>query len=709
MAEKVTLTPEQLEAIAEIDRNLQIIACAGSGKTEVITRRIAGILQSKSNVRPENIVAFTFTEKAAESMKRRIAKALGEDGAFPLSAMYIGTIHGFCHHLLNKYTEQFREYKILDTVKSHLFVTRYCSECGMSDLELEPYPRNVNLFLQCIDKMIDDYDNRKSWTDAQREVLDKYISCLYAHGYIDFSLMIFETLRQIQQNAAVREYLSRIKYLVVDEYQDVNDLQEKLIEYIAGSGANICVVGDDDQTIYQFRGSNANNMISFAERYADVHQVRLEKNFRCVPGVVDIADCVIGHNEKRIPKRMISGREPEQTELRAMRFSSKEEEFEGITKKIQKLHADGVPYREMAILVRKGKHIVSASKALDQAGIPVETDSAETFFQGHYFRRFVSTLQILADVDKAKLYECWKDIADGPQFNIGFKYLRSCARGGNLRLSEILQGFCDKIGFLDNATEDFDNRITDLNGISKILDDYDEIYGDWQISARITGILKFLGTQAAEEYKYHSFQPKDPGLDAVQIMTVHKSKGLEFHSVFLPVLTKREFPVSNMGGKKYYHVLGGVFEQNKDKYQSDLEDERKLFYVAVTRAKKNLYLTYALSSQPVSTFVAESAVSHHLKINREDLTYNPKVEALDYAPKQHRNYKTEDREPNPEWEEKRRQTQEYWAAVKHARSQLYDYYGTACHFCPAAHGDLMKLKNMSPDELLREASKNGLI
>jgi superfamily I DNA/RNA helicase len=266
---------------------------------------------------------------------------------------------------------------------------------------------------------------------------------------------------------------------------------------------------------------------------------------------------------------------------------------------------------------------------------------------------------------------------------MGFKFLRSCARGGNKRLSEIVREFCQRIGFLNDQAEDFEARMLALNGIGKILDDYDEIYGDWQISARINGVLRFLGTQAADEYRYHSFLPKDPDQDAVQVMTVHKSKGLEFHSVFLPELTRREFPVSNMGGRKYYHVLGGVFEQNKEKYQSDLEDERKLFYVAVTRAKKNLYLTYELSSQPVSDFVAESAESYYLKINREDL--------------------------HSQWEEERRHTQEYWAAVQYARSQLLDYYGTACHFCPAAHGDLMKLKTMSPDELLQEARYNGLI
>jgi DNA helicase-2/ATP-dependent DNA helicase PcrA len=709
MTETGKLTPEQQKAISEIDGNLQIIACAGSGKTEVITRRIANILQSKPDIKPENIVAFTFTKKAATSMKARIAKALGEASGQNISRMYIGTIHSFCYHLLNQCTEQFREYRILDTVKSHLFVSRYANECGMSDLELELYPRNVNLFLQCIDKMIDDYDNADTWTQKQRDVLNKYIDCLYSHGYIDFSLMIFETLRQIAQNAEVKEYLSHIKYLIVDEYQDVNDLQEKLIQRIAETGANICVVGDDDQTIYQFRGSNANNIISFSERYANVHQVRLEKNFRCAPGIVDVADCVIGHNKRRISKKMISGVPKLAAEITAARYSDKSEEYDAIAKKIKELHESGIPYNEMAVLVRKGKVIAPVSTALERADIPYETDSAEHFFGGNYFGRFVTTLQILVDVDKARLYECWRDVANGAAFNMGFKYLRSCARGGNLPLSTIIRGFCEKIAFLEEDTEDIESRKIDLEGIEKILDDYDEIYGDWQLSARINGVLKFLGSQAADEYKYHSFKPNNPEADAVQIMTVHKAKGLEFHTVFLPELMKREFPVSNMGGKQYWHVLGGVFEANKDKYQSDLEDERKLFYVAVTRAKQNLYMTYELSAQPVSCFVSESSMSRYLKINRDDLTYNPKAEKDDFNPRAHSAFETSRCDPNPEWVEERSQRQEYWAAVKYAKSQLYDYYGTGAHFCPAMYTMLEEIKKWSPDQILSEASRNGLI
>ena len=397
MENSVRLTDQQREAIQEIDRNLQIIACAGSGKTEVITRRIANILQSKPDITPQNIVAFTFTEKAADSMKRRIAKALNDEAA--VEGMYIGTIHGFCYHLLNKYTEQFKGHKVLDTVKSHLFVARYHNECGMSDLKLDPYPRNVNLFLSCIEKMIDDYDNREEWSEEHKEAFEKYKSSLYSRGYIDFALLIFEAIEQLRNNELAKQFLQTIKYLVVDEYQDVDDLQEKLVSIIADAGANVCVVGDDDQTIYQFRGSNANNMISFPERYHDVHQVRLETNFRCSHGVVDIADCVIRNNDNRIAKKMVAHGDVEPTEIVARRFDSRADEYAWIAEKAAELHQSGIPYKEIAILVRKGKYINAIASVLNKNGIPFSTDSADHFFSGEYFGKFVTTLNILADVD----------------------------------------------------------------------------------------------------------------------------------------------------------------------------------------------------------------------------------------------------------------------------------------------------------------------
>lgn len=687
------LTDQQKEAIQEIDRNLQIIACAGSGKTEVITRRIANILQSKPDVSPKNIVAFTFTEKAADSLKHRIGAALGDEDA--INEMYIGTIHGFCEELLNQYTEQFKDHKILDTVKNHLFVKRYAKECGLSDLGLCPYPRGIKLFLSCMDKMIDDYDHREQWEEKHRDVFEKYKKCLYGHGYIDFSLLIFEALEQIRTNDSVQQYLRTIQYLVVDEYQDVDDLQENLISEIAHAGANICVVGDDDQTIYQFRGSNAYNMISFSERYHDVHQVRLETNFRCVKGIVDVADCVIRSNEERIPKKMIANNDAEQTEIIARRFPNKQDEHSWISEKIKQLHEDGVPYKEIAVLVRKGKHLNAIISALDKQDIPFSSNSAEPFFMGEYFEKFADTLSILVDMDREKFYECWQGYMDEKQLQNAFKYLRRCARGGKVSLSKIITDFCEQTNFLDESLEDYEKRKISVDGIVTILSDYDEIYGDWQLSSRIDGVLNFLGTQAKEEYKYHDFKTNDPDEDAVQLMTVHKAKGLEFHTVFIPELMEREFPILNMGGKQYWQVLGSVFEENKEKYLTGLDDERKLFYVAVTRAKKNLYMTYELSSQPISTFVVEAASSDFLSVDRDGLKYSAKTEFSGAGSSNN--------------EAQKENNKEYWDNVKYAKSQLRDYYGTGAHFCPAMYSMLGEINKWEPERILEEASKHGLI
>lgn len=697
------LTDAQKAAIEHIDGHLQIIACAGSGKTEVISRRIANIFQKKPDVKPENIVAFTFTEKAAESLKNRIEKALGH----PVLGMYIGTIHGYCKHLLNKYTETFADFKVLDTVKNHLFISRYADKCGMTALELKPCIFNNGLYLQCIDKLIDDYDRRDLWTTNQRDVLEQYIRCLYEHKYIDFSLLLFEALRQIRTNPAVQCHLKSIKYLVVDEYQDVNDLQEKLIYAIADLGAGVCVVGDDDQTIYQFRGSNADNMISFPERYPNVMQVRLEENFRCQRGIVDVAANVICHNERRLKKQMRSGAKETDSMIQAKGYPDTNTEFAAIAERIAMLHDSGVPYPEIAVLVRKGKFVPALASALAEKGIPYTADSAESFFEGTYFNRFVETLRILDSIDKAALYDQWKDLADGPSFNIGFKYLRSCALGGRWRLSEILKGFCKKIEFLNEKAADFSTRTEDLDGICKILDDYDEIYGDYQLSARIGGVLRFLGLQAAQEYKYHNFRESAPDEDAVQLMTVHKSKGLEFHTVFLPRLNKREFPVSAMGGKKYYHVLGGVFEADKAKYESDTEDERKLFYVAVTRAKQNLYLSYTLEKQAVSEFVSNAAESAALQMNREDLRYQPvkkstaaaKVTASDVRHQQRKE----------EQAQRQAEREAYWDAVNYARDALFDYYGTGNRKCPGIILEYNDICKQGPDAILAKAREVGII
>lgn len=619
------LTKQQQKAVNEINHNLQIIACAGSGKTEVITRRIANILLNKPEVLPENLVAFTFTEKAAQNMQERIKKVLNENEEFnsdTLENMYIGTIHGFCYQILKDYCEEFKDFKILDTVKNYLYIKRYYNECGMKDLNLEFNRFNIKLFLDCIDKLIYDYDNYEEWDEANKKALESYKKSLYEKKYFDFSLLIHEALKQLKEN---KNILKNIKYLIVDEYQDVDDLQEEIIQCFYNNGVNICVVGDDDQTIYRFRGSNANNMIHFADKYADVVQIKLEDNFRSEKAVIDVADTVISQNQHRLEKSIKANRN-NQGKVIAKRFESIREQNEYIASEIKQLKQNGIAYKDIAILVRKGKFIAGNEKisgiaeALNQYEIPYEANSAEYFFQGNYYLKIIKTLEILTNFNKSDLYDCWKDCISQENFNQGFRYLRKIA-SSNISLVEDVKKFLELIGFFDETGSDYEERMEMIEGVIGIFTDYDEIYKDYQLTAKINGLIKFLEEEAAEQYKYKSFKKEDENEDKVQVMTVHKAKGLEYYAVFLPNLEENEFPSKSIGGKKYWHVLGNDFEQKKEKFEGDEEDERKLFYVAVTRAKEKLYLTYQLKNNDLSVFVKEAYQSKYLDIDQEDLNY----------------------------------------------------------------------------------------
>ena len=714
----MNLTENQLRAVNEIDHNLQIIACAGSGKTEVISRRIAKILNDKTDIAPENVVCFTFTNKAADSMKHRIETAVkaGDESEPDIGGMYIGTIHSFCMYLLQNYTDRFRDIRILDNVKTFHFISRYNKAIGMDEWGLSANTFSVRLFSDCISKLADDYLNRDTWEDKDRKVFDSYRRCLYDHGFIDFTFLILETLLAIDTDPGLREYLSGIKYLTVDEYQDIDDLQEQMIRKIVNFGANICVVGDDDQTIYQFRGSNADHMINFADHYRDVVQVRLDTNFRCSPGIVDVAETVIRKNGRRIDKHMASGRQGIRSEIAAERYQSEEDEWERIADRIETLHSSGISYNEIAVLFRKGKRIGALGKELELRGIPYIADSASSFFSGRYFQCFLQTLQILTDPDKAKFVECWEGIISGEYISSGFRYIRRQQSGGRW-LHSIFSDFIDTIHFLDEGYDDIAVREDDADGFLRILDDYEDIFGDRQLSAKIDGIIDFVNRNAVEEYKYHSFRtPSAP--EAVNIMTVHKAKGLEFDTVFIPELQEGEFPPGNMGGKKYWHVLGGSFKENKEKYETSVDDERKLFYVAATRAKRNLFLSYQLTKKGLSRFVKEAADSSYLTVDREDFKVTvPSGNSCrrDTWPDYDLNYSMS----GSQWERGTGmsvrngndylQEMEYRKQVKAARDKVLDYYGTAAHSFRGAMGDYMSARSMSDDQILEEAKRLHII
>ena len=625
----IELSPSQQEAISEIDHNLQIIACAGSGKTEVITRRIINILKSKPDVRPENIVAFTFTEKAAENMKRRIASAYDSESETVLDSMYVGTIHAFCKDMLFEFSKEFEGFQILDTVKENLFISRYSRRPEEIGLDLFDFSslRSEELFSSCIQKLIDEYDNREMWPENCIKLFETYRKCLYSHKYITFDFLIFEALQQIENSETVREYLSQIKYLVVDEYQDVDDLQARLTHEIASFGANVCVVGDDDQTIYQFRGSNARNIIEFSNCYENVVQVKLEMNYRSVKEIVDVANTVIENNTDRLSKEM-KAQSNDSGKVEIIATDDLNSEYDTLVERIMSIHNRGCSFSNMAILIRKRKNLKEICRKLQGSGIPYEADETEVFFEGEYLQVFKSIIQFVSDMNKADLMSALSGYATAEGIKNGFRSLRQVCRGsgdGNQKpLCVVMDGFINASGFLDEGDENYECKLNDLTCFKQILSDVDVIYKDYQLEARARQVILFIEKDAAEVYR--SFPVEKKSSDAVNIMTIHKSKGLEFDTVFLPDVEKKIFPSGKIGGKKYWKVLGDYFERNKDKYEGIIEDERKLFYVAATRAKKNLFILFETSKRVISPFVVEAAEADCVEFDATDYVYEKKLD-----------------------------------------------------------------------------------
>ena len=203
----------------------------------------------------------------------------------------------------------------------------------------------------------------------------------------------------------------------------------------------------------------------------------------------------------------------------------------------------------------------------------------------------------------------------------GFRSLRKSLRGSNSAISEIINDFCLEIGIDDIASNNVEWDL-ERECVLLILEDLDEIYTDWQLNAKISVVADFFLYNAKRVYNNYRFGDDNVDDDAVEIMTVHSSKGLEFETVFIPNLAEREFPAGSVGGRKYWHVLGGYFETNRDKYEGNIEDERKLFYVAVTRARKDLFLLSLLDDQEISRFVKEAAVSRFMTTDEKVLNYN---------------------------------------------------------------------------------------
>lgn len=383
------LSPQQIEAVNAIDEDVEIIACTGAGKTGVVTRRIVNILKSKPEISPENIVAFTFTKKAAEELKNRIytmgEAVLGNTHGF--ANMYIGKIHGFCLNMLREFLPEFRSFSVLDEVHTKLFIERYYEEIGMVDLNMQKYIE-TDLFIRVMSLLNENWYDSHKWSADVQTAFEKYQKKLYAERYFDYSLILREMVQQLESNLVFRGIVAeKVKYLTVDEYQDTNPVQERLVSLLKELGANLCVVGDDDQTIYQFRGSDSNNILTFMQRYNIKKYIVLDTDYRSTKGIVSVAKSVIVNNARRLPKQMESGCSTvyDDGDVVFKEVSLPDDEYEFIAQNIEKLHAIGIPYSEIAVLLRKRKIGSDIAAVFEEHGIPYRS-TLQYRGQGFYLR-----------------------------------------------------------------------------------------------------------------------------------------------------------------------------------------------------------------------------------------------------------------------------------------------------------------------------------
>lgn len=554
-------TPSQSRAIATIDRNLQIIACAGSGKTQVISRRIVNILESKKSagIKPENVVAFTFTEKAAGELKDRIQRLalehLGTDEG--LAGMYVGTIHAYCLNLLQQPpVYHFLKYSVLTEVQQRLLIDRNSKKSGLTEAPLldgRTLTRWVDsrLYQTLLSVLEEGGVKGRGIPVGVREAAAKYRELLTEKKYLDYSGMLSRAVSEAKSNEKLREKIQNsVRYLVVDEYQDVNPLQEALIREIADLGANLCVVGDDDQTIYQWRGSDVQNIITFRDRYPNVKTERLNENFRSSRGIVVTARRIVEQNPDRLEKKMEStDAQPfARGDILALQFADDTDEARWIARKIEWLRGAeyrdqpdrpvrGLTYSDMAILVRAWKDAGPIVDALREAEVPylgggmnslLDTPEAQAIREVFYFLAS-HTPRGRSPVSEASLR---KSLADGlpgltkEDLTAGIRFLQGIQK--RIPLGSDNQLFLQRV-FLDllEAMSVREERIGtkgrtgeviffNLGKFSQLISDFEHIHFHSSPDSLYGSFAGFLEHQAADYYPEETEETAHARPDAVR-------------------------------------------------------------------------------------------------------------------------------------------------------------------------------------------------
>ncbi len=659
------LTPTQKLAIEHVGRNLQLIACAGSGKTEVVARRVVHLLTPgrANSLLPANIIAFTFTDKAAAELKERIVtrtrQLLGEVAG--MAEMFVGTIHAFALELLKSEEPKYLKYEVLNDVQQVLFVDRNSKQSGLTastDLNgtnLKRY-RDTHHYIGALSILREaDLDDAKLKDCSVVDGLEAYRGLLEDHSYLDYSSILEAAVEALTTDDALRARLAaRVKYVIVDEYQDVNPVQEAIVWCLHELGARICAVGDDDQVLYQWRGSDVDNILTFKKRYPTVDQIPLEENFRSSDGIVETAREFIKQNVVRLPKAMqpTGAQDTEAGDLVALSFPTADEEASYIAATARSLRGvafkddegkRGLSWSDMAILLRSVKASAEPiTAALKAAGIPFVVTGMTGLFgtaEAEAARQLFYFIGDRAGVDKVVVLSAWTDA------NLGLDEteLRTAVEGaasakaaltdedqkrwGQYSIQRIFLNFLEHAGVREERVPNGRGEVVfyNLGKFSQLISDFETIHFHSKPAEKYKSFADFLQHGAEDAYPegWQDNQYANP--DAVRIMTVHQAKGMQWPVVFVPALLKNRFPAKKPGGRNVWHLLPRAGVKGQARFEGTIEDERRLFYVAMTRSQKFLHLTWApvLGNQLFqkrSEFWDDILVSKHVKRKAPDYT-----------------------------------------------------------------------------------------
>ncbi len=613
------LNPSQRSAVEQTEGPVMIVAGAGSGKTRVITYRVAHLV--RKGVDPFNILVLTFTNKAAKEMRERIVSVVGQEA----KNIWMGTFHSVFSRILRVEAELIgypRNFTIYDSDDTKSLIRAIIKEMNLDD-KLYNANHVYGRISSAKNNLISPQEYNKNEAIMAEDIANgrgqlgqiymTYAQRCYRAGAMDFDDLLFKTNVLLNKHPEVlHKYQHQFRYLMVDEYQDTNFSQYLIVKRLAAVNENICVVGDDAQSIYAFRGANIQNILNFQKDYPDVQVFKLEQNYRSTKMIVNAANSVIEKNQNQLEKNVFSENEDGE-KIKVTRAFSDNEEGKIVAEAISQERAlKNLNYKSFAILYRTNAQSRAMEEALRKLNVPYKLYGGTSFYQRkeikdliayfrltfnpndeealkrviNYPRRGIgdtSLEKILVAADKQQ-YRLWDVVVNAHSFLDG----RSASAVGNFGLMiQSFQAMAKTSSAFDTAM-----HIAQHSGILKDLYEDKSVEGLSRyenIQELLNGIKEFSEREDLEEKGLDVFmqdialltnddKDKDPNADTVSLMTIHSSKGLEFPVVFIVGLEENLFP-----------------SQLSLNSRSELEEERRLFYVAVTRAEKKLHLSYATS------------------------------------------------------------------------------------------------------------------